>query len=87
MVLAKKERASGVVVVVVVETIKKKTRNTRGEKIGVYAVMYMKRWVEEKERRATTGRERAAAKDAKKYGVFFFAVCALIGRKVYVNAR
>lgn len=72
MVLAKKERASGVVVVVVaVETIKKKTRNTRGEKIGVYAVMYMKRWVEEKERRATTGRERAAAKDAKKYGVFF----------------
>lgn len=51
---------------------KKKTRNTRGEKIGVYAVMYMKRWVVEKERKATTGRERAAAKNAKKYGIFLW---------------
>lgn len=63
------ERQGGVVVV---ETIKKKTRNTRGEKIGVYAVMYMKRWVVEKERKATTGRERAAAKNAKKYGIFLW---------------
>lgn len=63
-------------VVVVVETIKKKTRNTRGEKIGVYAVMYMKSGLRKRrEEQQPEGNERQQ-RTLRNMVFFFCCLCS-----------
>lgn len=63
----------------------KTTKKDTKQKIGVYAVMYIRRGgSKEKERRATTGGNE---RQQKRQEICVLGVCALVGSNVYADAR
>lgn len=63
----------------------KTTKKDTKQKIGVYAVMYIRRGgLKEKERRATTGGNE---RQQKRQEICVLAARALVGSRVYVDAR